>query len=219
MDTQKEDNYYGLTRIEIEPLLKRRYENALEVGCGAGATLKWLKESAKVRRTSGIEPNSGAAALARTHLDTLYEGTIDDHLEKIPDASIDLLLCLDVLEHLVDPWTALSRLQQKLRHNGLCIISLPNAQHYSVSLNLLRGKWEYTDAGLLDSTHLRFFTRSSAEAMVHNAGLKTEKRLSTYAWGTQDRLIDQITLKAFNGLLTFQYLIACSHDGSTSPTS
>jgi 2-polyprenyl-3-methyl-5-hydroxy-6-metoxy-1,4-benzoquinol methylase len=216
VDTHKEENYYGLTRIEIEPLLNRTYEHALEVGCGAGATLKWLKESAKVQRTSGIEPNSEAATLARTHLDTLYEGTLDEHLEKIPDASIDLLLCLDVLEHLVDPWLALSQLQKKLKHSGLCIISLPNAQHYSVSFGLLRGKWEYTDAGLLDSTHLRFFTRNSAESLVHDAGLKIEKRLSTYAWGTHDRLIDQVTLKAFNGLLTFQYLIACSQPSSTS---
>ena len=80
-----------------------------------------------------------------------------------------------MLEHVVDPWTMLDRAQEFLAPGGRIVASIPNVQHYSVVRNLvLRGRWDYADFGVLDRTHLRFFTRSSIEGLFASAGLEIE---------------------------------------------
>ena len=86
--------------------------------------------------------------------------------------SVDCLVFGDVLEHLVDPWAALTRLSRLVREGGQVLACIPNVQHYSVIVNLLRGKWDYQDEGLLDRTHLRFFTLSGIQDLFAKAGLR-----------------------------------------------
>ncbi len=86
--------------------------------------------------------------------------------------SVDCLVFGDVLEHLVDPWATLTRLTRLVREGGQVLACIPNVQHYSVIVSLLRGHWDYQDEGLMDKTHLRFFTRSGIQNLFAKAGLR-----------------------------------------------
>ena len=209
MYEDKQDNYFAFVRRDIEPLLPRRAGRVLEVGCGGGGTLAWIKESGRARWVVGIELFADAAAVARTKLDELYEGDVDQHIGELTPGSFDLILCLDVLEHLVDPWATLKRLQSLLRPGGKLIASLPNIRHYSVILPLLlTGKWRYETAGIMDRTHLRFFSRETAIDLLQQAGLQLADERSTYAWGTWDKWKDLLSFGLFRNFLSFQYLLS-----------
>jgi len=172
--------YYAFVRREIEPLLPARADHALEVGCGQGGTLAWLKDRGIAARTTGIELDATSAAAARRYVDQLIEGDAEAAIDSLPTGSLDLVLCLDVLEHLVDPWKAMARLSRALRPGGTVIISVPNVRHYSVAFPLLwSGRWQYEEAGILDRTHLRFFTRDGAAALLTGAGLEPDGGIDT----------------------------------------
>lgn len=209
MYEDKNTNYFRLVRKDITPLLPAHVERVLEIGCGTGATLAWLKNEGRADWVGGIELNPAAAALARPRLNLLLEGDVDRQIEQLPPQSIDLILCLDVLEHLVDPWQTLQRIESRLRPGGQLIVSLPNIRHYSVLLPLLlRGRWHYEPAGIMDRTHLRFFSRQSAVELLQQAGLPVSQLRSTYAWGTWDRWKDWFSLGLLRGFFSFQYLLA-----------
>ncbi len=208
MYEDKQESYFAFVRKDIEPLLPPRAGRVLEVGCGGGATLAWLKASGRAGWTVGIELFADAAAVARERLDELYEGDVDQHLGRFAPGTFDLVLCLDVLEHLVDPWGTLRRLQSLLRPGGQIIVSLPNVRHHSIVLPLLlSGKWRYEDAGIMDRTHLRFFSRETAIDLLQQAGLQLADECPTYAWGSRDKWKDLLTFGVFRNLLSFQYLL------------
>lgn len=209
MYEDKQDNYFSFVRKDIEPLLPRRAGRVLEVGCGGGATLAWLKASGRAGWVVGIELFADAAAVARTRLDELHEGDVDQHIDRLAPGSFDLILCLDVLEHLVDPWSTLKRLQSLLRPGGQLIASLPNVRHHSVILPLLlSGKWRYETAGIMDRTHLRFFSRATAIDLLQQAGLQLHAERSTYAWGSWDKWKDLLSFGLLRNFLSFQYLLS-----------
>lgn len=92
-------------------------------------------------------------------------------LKDFDKATFDYIVCADVLEHLIDPWIVLSDLVSFLKPGGRIMVSLPNVRHWSIWLPLiLRGHWEYRESGIMDRTHLRFFTRFSAIELLNNAG-------------------------------------------------
>jgi len=120
----------------------------------------------------GIELVDAVAEQARAVLDGVLCANIEDDLT-LPmrlAPSFDALVFGDVLEHLRDPWQVLSQLRQYIEPGGSCIACIPNVAHWSLISGLLGGKWDYADAGLLDRTHLRFFTLASAVAMFQKAG-------------------------------------------------
>lgn len=208
MQDVKQSWYYEFVRKDIAKLLPDYCKNVLEVGCGGGGTLAWLKNIGRAGHISGIEINPEAANIASSRLDMVYQGDADLILGDIDSESLDLVLCLDVLEHLVDPWQTLIRIYKLIRPGGQLIVSLPNVRHYSVVLPLLfKGQWKYTQAGIMDQTHLRFFSRDSALEMLQTAGFCKTQISSTYTWGTWDKLKDAATLRLLNEFLTFQYLI------------
>jgi 2-polyprenyl-3-methyl-5-hydroxy-6-metoxy-1,4-benzoquinol methylase len=207
----KTDDYFRHSRRDqLRPLLPARAPRVLEVGCGAGTTLEHLKASGFCEWTAGVELFPAAAARAREVVDLVYEGNIETlELAEIAPGSLDLILCLDVLEHLVDPWHVVARLRALLRPGGLLIASLPNVQHHTVVLPLLlRGEWSYGPFGLLDRTHLRFFTHKTAVALLASSGMQVEVVLPVgLAWTFAKRLARLVTFGRLDGLLTFQYLL------------
>lgn len=173
-----QDNYYyyGSVRNEILPLLPDHAARVLDVGCGAGNTLLWIRELRMSVWIGGVELDPAAAAQARDKLDAVYGESIEEMRLPVPEGTLDLILCLDVLEHLRDPWRVAQYLNTLLRPGGSLIVSIPNIRNRRVLLPLvLRGTWEYTDSGILDRTHLRFFTRKSAIDLVASAGCMVDR--------------------------------------------
>jgi 2-polyprenyl-3-methyl-5-hydroxy-6-metoxy-1,4-benzoquinol methylase len=202
----KDAAYFGFARTEVFGLLPERMDRVLELGCGSGATLAALRATGRCKQTTGIELVESAARAAEKNVDEVLVGDIEKMDLSGRFAPFDAILCLDVLEHLVDPWTAVRRLGDLLAPGGVLVTSIPNVRNIRVVGPLvLLGQWRYTDQGHLDRTHLRFFTRESAIELVGCGGLEVD-RVETIV-GSRGQWINRLTLGAFRRLFEFQYFI------------
>jgi 2-polyprenyl-3-methyl-5-hydroxy-6-metoxy-1,4-benzoquinol methylase len=198
--------YYGHVRKEIAPLLPELASRIVDVGCGAGVTLTWLRSFYPAAHTVGLEGN---AELKGELERNAHEAHIVDLTREMPDlGSPDLILFLDVLEHLPDPASVLKQFVAQLAQGGSVIVSVPNVAHLSVSVPLiLRGEFTYRDAGILDRTHLRFFNRDSAVSLVRDAGLAVDQGLMAGINGPRARMIDALTFGSMRSRLAKQYIV------------
>ena len=142
----------------------------LDLGCATGALGRVVKQAGSF--VVGVELDAEAADVARTALNEVIVGDIEDEafFERFPDATFDAVLFGDVLEHLRQPATVLARVRRLLGPDGVVITSIPNIAHAAVRLALLSGSFDYSPTGLLDETHIRFFTRASVKALFQQAG-------------------------------------------------
>ncbi len=164
MSIQKNDlnpGYYQEVRLDAISLLSGRiFENALEIGCASGNTLGHLKTIGQAKRVHGLDQSEFAASLRNQALDSYV--VADAEVHDFGSKKFDLILLLDVLEHLRDPFTLVQRCQTLLTGKGLLLISIPNINNLRILKKLiLNNDFPYTDSGLLDRTHLRFFTDRS----------------------------------------------------------
>ena len=167
-----------------------RGKKILEIGCATGYFGKFLKEKRDCVLW-GIEVQEKAAELARPHYEKILVGDVAELLESISER-FDVILCSNVLEHLTDPLGTLLRLKKSLKTDGCFVIALPNIAHWSIRLSLLFGRFDYTKIGILDDTHLKFFTLKNAKHLLREAGLRID------SWGFDwDKGIPK-----FNGLLS-----------------
>ena len=166
-------NHALLALLHANVLAERPSARLLDVGCGAGANARRIRELAPLSRVVGIEPNARAAALARAACSEVFEGTLEGWLASNPRGSFDAVLLSDVLEHIVDPLGFLRSLSESgpLGHATL-IVSVPNYGVWYNRLRTLRGRFEYAWSGLYDRTHLRFFTRASLRRLLDYAGFE-----------------------------------------------
>jgi len=146
----------------------------LDVGCWQGAFGRELKRRNPKLEVVGIEANTAAAAVAGSRLDKVIAGRFPEDLAP-ENGLFDCIVFNDVLEHLVDPWEALRRTRTLLADTGKVVALIPNVRHVRAVLPLLfRGRWDYTDTGLLDRTHLRFFTRATMVELFETTGFTVE---------------------------------------------
>ena len=201
--------YFSYTRTEILPLLPERVSRALEIGCGTGNTLEWIKSIRDCTWVGGVELSPCIAQQARQKLDDVYVGNIEHMDLQLIKKDLDLILCLDVLEHLIDPWTIVSRLQELLRPGGTLIASIPNVRYHAVLFPLLfKQQWTYADAGILDKTHLRFFVRKSALQLVQSSGLIVNMITATgLGRSRKSQVINSMIPSIIKSLFEKQYLI------------
>jgi len=208
--SNKPDNYFGNPRTEIKTLLPTFSEKVLEIGCGTGATLAWIKSNRKCSTTFGVELFEDAAAQAKASVDHVMVGNIEQHEFMFAHEQFDLILLLDVLEHLVDPWEVLTRLvNSNLKNGGVVIASIPNIRYYhALGPLLFKGQWEYEDSGVLDRTHLRFFTKKSALELITGAELDVSSVLSLpVGISTKWSMLNLATLNLFRDFMTQQYVL------------
>jgi 2-polyprenyl-3-methyl-5-hydroxy-6-metoxy-1,4-benzoquinol methylase len=147
------------------------HKSVLEVGCATGYTTKILVEHGCI--VSGIELNATAAKMAEKHARRVVVGDLNDPQiwDEFANEKFDVITFGDVLEHLTDPLAVLRSSVKHLDPSGMIIISIPNIAHIDMRISLMNGKFDYNDWGLLDRTHLRFFTRKSVISLVREAGL------------------------------------------------
>jgi 2-polyprenyl-3-methyl-5-hydroxy-6-metoxy-1,4-benzoquinol methylase len=162
-----EDINWGLLRLWGS----RRGLDVLDVGCGYATTSKHIQE--RGNHVTGIESSPQAVAVARARIAEVIEADLE-HFDA--DRKFDVILFADVLEHLAWPIGVLRRYTEMLKERGTVIVSLPNVGLWSVRLGLLFGRFPYQESGVLDRTHLRFFTRGSAIQMLRAAGLEPVRR-------------------------------------------
>jgi len=137
-----------------------------------------------------VELVPSSAELAKTLLDEVVVADIQSEQLPFEHNSFDGLICNDVLEHLLDPWRSLNQLMNYLRPGAFVVVSLPNVRFSEVVKDLVfRGLWTYQDQGVLDRTHLRFFTEQSVRELLVGAGLTVERiqpiNPIRYAWRLQ----------------------------------
>lgn len=142
----------------------------LDVGCATGYLGRYLIEQNGCS-VDGVEVDRDAAEKARAYLRQVWVGSLDDEaVYTSVSQKYDVILCAAILEHLTHPEVALQRLRCLLQDDGVLIAGLPNVAHWSIRWSLLRGRWDYADYGILDRTHLHFYTINTAKEMFERAG-------------------------------------------------
>jgi len=162
----------------------------LEFGCATGYMSEVLSRRLGCSVT-GIEISSDAGELARQHCKRVIVGDAEtlDFAALFREEQFDVILFADVLEHLREPGALLARVAPLLASGGAIIASIPNIAHGSVRLALLNGEFQYHETGLLDNTHVRFFTRESIQALFEEAGYSIAR------WTRQQIGIDQTEIE------------------------
>ena len=166
--------YYRHVRLEILSAVPAEAINILDVGCGAGLLGKALKEQNPSRRVVGIEYNQEAYFFARQNLDIAYNSDLETFAPPFSAGQFDCIVFADVLEHLKDPWRIARQYSTFLKPGGTLIASIPNIRRLSILRELAQdGLWQYGEEGILDRTHLRFFTRKQFLELLQDANIIT----------------------------------------------
>jgi predicted HAD superfamily hydrolase/2-polyprenyl-3-methyl-5-hydroxy-6-metoxy-1,4-benzoquinol methylase len=164
--------YYQQVRPDILRAVPADSLRVLDVGCGAGVLGKAIKARNRFAHVVGIELNKPAAKVASHELDEIYQVDIERFAPPFVEGQFDCLIFADILEHLRDPWKLVKGYVKFLRPGGALVVSVPNVRRLSILHSLIEhGTWEYTEEGILDRTHLRFFTRSSFMSLLADASI------------------------------------------------
>jgi 2-polyprenyl-3-methyl-5-hydroxy-6-metoxy-1,4-benzoquinol methylase len=172
-ETGAEDGYFDHVRPELASLVPEQAERIVDFGCGRGALGAHLKGRSGAE-VIGVELFEDAAAVAAERLDTVVQADLDA-LAGLPveEGSVDVAIFGDVLEHLRDPHRLLRVARRYLKPTGRIVCSIPNVKHFTVVVPLLvADRFEYTDAGLLDRTHVHLFTLEEIDLMLNETGFE-----------------------------------------------
>lgn len=161
---------------QIAALVRRLQRSPiLDVGAAQGFLGQMLQDSGL--EIDAIEPNDYWAEHAKPYYRQVAATTVED--APLPDRSYRVIVCADVLEHTVDPVNVVQQLRRVATDDAFFIISLPNVAHLAVRLMLLLGKWPQMERGILDRTHLHFYTLDTARNMLAEAGLEVVRARPT----------------------------------------
>ena len=160
---------YSSHSVILSRLGEGRGRRLLDVGAADGYLSEIL--TARGWTVTAVERDPDRAERARGKCQELIVADLAEALGKL-SGPFDAIVCGDVLEHLGDPLAALRSVNQSLAPGGLVVVSVPNVAHLFMRLSLLLGRFDYADRGILDRTHLRFFTRRTLLAMLAGAGLQ-----------------------------------------------
>ncbi len=191
-DAAFDPRYHTNPRVEIMSFLVEPPGTVLDIGCGGGATGRLVKEKFPGTRVLGIEINPHAAEHARRFLDRVVCAGVDDvdPARDLAGEEIGTVLLLDVLEHLYDPWRALVRIHGWLAPGTRLVASVPNVRNLVTLDAIAAGRFDYEPDGVLDITHVRFFTRDTLRALFEQTGYDV-RRLDPL---TQPPLVDQVVV-------------------------
>jgi SAM-dependent methyltransferase len=202
--------YYSRARQWPSNFEIRRGAAFLDVGCGRGVMGQFLQDTYAARVT-GIEIIRENGEIARGMLHKCIVGDIEQMDLSDWAGQFDYVMFSDSLEHLAEPQAVLEKVRPLLARDGKLLISIPNIRNFRASLPLLfKDNWEYTDEGLLDRTHLRFFTQSSITGLLQRSGYKVDRILVDLPAGSKAGLLNRLTGGLFRRVLTSHYFIQAS---------
>jgi len=165
--------YFTQTRAEMLRFVPSGAASILEVGCGAGSFGAELRKAFPDACLYGIESNPVAARRAEEIYDRLWVGEVCDILRRDSDIRFDVIVMNDLLEHLVDPWHCLELCRGRMAPEGRVVASVPNMRFWPILSDLLfQCDWRYREAGVMDRTHLRFFTEKSIRRLFDESGYR-----------------------------------------------
>lgn len=228
LEYDHKDKYDDQPRTDLLEFLPEKFETVLEIGCGNGATGALIKEKYPGLTYVGLEIDVGAARMAEKRLDAVISGDVEKMTAEqlaFSKESFDLIIAADVLEHLYDPWRAMGFIRYFNQIRGKILITVPNTQYINVIANLVHGHWTYEKYGLMDATHIRFFTWTEIEKLLKGAGyriLQTASKLpfnlDDQQW-PQDITVGDLIIKNVDKihalkLYTYQYVILAEKEMS-----
>jgi 2-polyprenyl-3-methyl-5-hydroxy-6-metoxy-1,4-benzoquinol methylase len=189
--------YHMKPRTDVMSFLAEPPGTVLDIGCGGGATGKAIKEKFPGTRVVGVEMNPHAAEHARRSLDRVACARVEDvePPRDFPGERFDTVLLLDVLEHMYDPWNALVRIRAWLAPGARVVASVPNVRNLATLSQIAGGHFDYDANGVLDITHVRFFTRATLRDLFAQTGYDVQ-RLDPL---TQPALIDSVIVDRHPG--------------------
>lgn len=214
----KISSYFKNTRPEVANLVPHTARRILDVGCGAGALGAFLKARSLDMKVYGIEINPEAAEHAGAQLDAVFNLDLEQMDAALPfnKQFFECIIFADILEHLKDPLAQLNRFKPYLASNGFFVLSIPNVRFFQVVHDLLvNGAWTYQDEGILDRTHLRFFTLESLIRLLAESGFEVDQ-VEAVKQSADASIIPMLTSVATAGgdvrraseeMLVFQYLV------------
>ena len=204
--TTKREGYFGYIRWGIIAPINQGDNRILDIGCGDGSTGRVLKKEGKAKEIIGIELNPVAGQQAKVELDKVILGDIEILQLPFEEEYFDYIILGDILEHLYDPEDVLKKVRPYLKTKGFIVASIPNIRHWRIIRDLaIKGEWKYKNEGILDDTHLRFFTRKSILRMFNDNGFEVEQMVPRLF--TRSRLINRLTLGFLEEFLALQYII------------
>ena len=168
----KQTPAHEVANPDLVALMPKTSRRVVEVGSSSGALARAFKGLAPACHYTGIEIDAEYAEASKRYCDAVVFASV----EEMDDAAFDALFpsdCWvfgDTLEHLRDPWRLLRRIRERITAGGSVVACIPNAQHWSVQARLNCGLFRYEDSGLLDRTHLRWFTRITIKEMFESTG-------------------------------------------------
>jgi 2-polyprenyl-3-methyl-5-hydroxy-6-metoxy-1,4-benzoquinol methylase len=218
-EDEKPMDYFDLARRDVVERLKlfypkgKSFSNVLDIGCGTGATGVAIRKDFKIEHYSGVELMDAAAKIAKERIDYVVSGNIetminDKKFYDLEKKKYDLILILDVIEHLYDPWGLLDFLTDWLSPDGIIVLSIPNAGNIYVVNKLVRDRFLYDEGGLLDKTHIRFFTLKT----IHDMFERTKYSIldTYYKRGSMDlksKLLNVLTFGLLKKMFVVQYIV------------
>ena len=209
--------YFTNVRKELLDLIPTdlREGNVLEIGAGTGNTLVFAKENGYAKNIYGVELCEIENSNQKNELFSEFIiGNIEEMELPFQEKTFDVILCADVLEHLIDPYTLVESLKKYLKDDGCIIASLPNIRQWkTLKRVLVYGDFRYEDSGIMDRTHLRFFTKKNMIELFEKHGYQVDKIISNQLCFTKKynilrlpfKLIGCLYKKLFNEFYALQY--------------
>ena len=214
---------YSGERPDLARLVARFAEPGnlvIDVGCSTGAFGGLIQESLGVR-VVGIERDPDLAHEAESRIERVLVGDAAQGLAQVlSDSTLTprIVVFGDVLEHLVDPWSAFDQAVDLLVDGGHIVVSLPNVAHLDTFLGLLRGRWPMRSRGIHDDSHLRFFARRDVRDLMMRGGCRIVALEKNYRIVDRPSRINRFAWLigwAWPNVLTYQFLVVASVPSST----
>lgn len=207
---RKPDGYYRDQRECLFSFVCEGPNRILDAGCGEGRMGAALKAAGKAGEVIGIERCEPIAEIARQHIDQVICADLESLELPFAAEYFDYIIFGDVLEHLVNPWGVVESLARHLRPGGRMIASIPNVRHWRVVFPLvLRGQWRYGPDGVLDDTHLRFFTRKTVVNLFASNALVLNRVLPEFRLmpRSKSNRLNRFTCSLFEDFLAMRYVV------------